>query len=115
MKHVVKNFNLMLFFNDFKESITDQKSIFLKRLNLHNCIKNICTNYSGILSVYELVNEKISTDQLKQFIIDNSDLDINSHNKLYEEKYPLLTQLDPYNYKKNLHHIISYINLIDKN
>ena len=94
--------------------IDDSNSLFLKRLELHKKIKQLNEGDLGILQIYESVNGDISAKELTAFAKANPDWDIEKINREYEQKYPLITVINTYNYSQIVKHIAHYVNLIDK-
>jgi len=97
-----------------KTMIADPGSLFLKRLELHNKIKQLCETDLGLLFIYESVHGEIQKDDLENFVKDNPDKDLEKMNALSGQKYPLLAHINTYNYSQVMPHIVQYVNLIDK-
>lgn len=97
-----------------EQLITDKSSFFLTRLNLHKKIKKLSESGRGLLDIYESVKGEISDKELKKFVKDNSDWDIQAINNQYKIKYPLLNAVDTYNFSPILEHVAHYVNMIDK-
>lgn len=95
--------------------IKDAKSFFFKRFNLHQKIKDINTGDLGLLEVYESVNGAISDTKIKEFVKQNPEWDVETINKEFEKKYPLLRHINRYNLAQIVDAVAQYINLIDKN
>jgi hypothetical protein len=88
-------------------------SIFLKKYRLYLELQELCNKNKGLSDIYELINGDISEQDLKQFVIDNPELDIVKINNECQEKYPLIKYISYYNFKETIPHIIDYINMID--
>lgn len=101
-------------YDKLKKSIVDPNSMFLKKLKLHHELRKLIDNDSGILAVYEAINGEIKNDNLKKFVKDNPDQDLEEMKILFAEKYPLLSYVNTYNYTQIVKHIADYVNLIDK-
>lgn len=101
-------------YDKLKTMIADPNSFFLKRLELHNKIKQLCESDLGLLFIYESVHGDIKKDDLEQFVKDNPDKDLEQVNVLSGQKYPLLAHINTYNYSQVMPHIVQYVNLIDK-
>jgi hypothetical protein len=94
--------------------ITDKSSSFLVRLELHKVIKKLSGNDRSLLDIYEAAKGEIKEVALKQFVKDNPNWDIESINRAYEKKYPLLTAINTYNMHQVLDHVAHYVNMVDK-
>lgn len=101
-------------YGKMKSLLTDQNSLYIQRLDLHEKIKKMTSSDLGLLRIYESVNGDIESSDLEQFAKNHPEYDIDSVNKKYEEKYPLLDHLQTYNYNEIIEHVAQYINLIDK-
>jgi hypothetical protein len=99
-----------------KPLISDPNSPFLKRILLHQKIKDISAGDTGVLQVYETFKGQITDKETDQFLKKHPELDIESINKLYDTTYPLLGSINHYNftYTQISAHIAQYVNLIDK-
>lgn len=100
----------------YRKLISNQNSIFLKRLNLHLKIKELSNNGDGLLSIYEAVKGKILDNDINLFTKNNPGFDISKINKEYVEKYPLMEFVSMSYYKsknKFIEPVAQYINLID--
>jgi hypothetical protein len=101
-------------YSKIKPLITEPGSFFLKRLELHKKIKTMCEGDLGLLFIYESVHGEINSKEIEQFVKDNPEYDLESANKDYEQKYPLLGHVNVYNYSQVVPHVAQYVNLIDK-
>lgn len=99
-----------------KSMIADPNSFFLKRLELHNKIKQLCECESdlGLLYIYESVHGNVESSDIEKFVKDNPDQDLEKVNTLFGQKYPLLAHVNSYKYHQIVNHIADYVNLIDK-
>lgn len=88
-------------------------SLYTKRLDLHCKIKDIAAGDLGLLDIYESVNGTIDDKQMEKFIKDHPECDIDSVNKDFDKKYPLLRHVQTYNYNEVAEHVAHYVNLID--
>lgn len=105
--------------DEITQLVTDSNSMFLKRVNVQKEIKKFSKNSDAeYLALYEMVNGEISTAELSKFVAENPDLDFDSIEAAFNEKYPLLSIVRSYSYYYDLstmHKAVSqYINLIDK-
>ena len=98
----------------FKPLISDPDSPFLKRLLLHQRIKDIITGDTGLLDVYQSFKGEITGQDVDQFIKDHPELDIGKVNIEYDDTYPLLDSISQYHYANISGPITQYVNLIDK-
>lgn len=94
--------------------IKSKSSLFLQRLDLHSKIKKLVEGDQGLLEIYESVNGKIDEKAIKVFVKDNPEWDIDSINKEYINKYPLLAALNNYGYEQYIPAVAHYINLVDE-
>jgi hypothetical protein len=94
--------------------ITDRKSQFLIRLDLHKTIKKLSGNDRSLLDIYEAAKGEIKDSVLKQFVKDNPNWDIDNINRAYEKKYPLLSAINTYNMQQIVEHVAHYVNMVDK-
>jgi hypothetical protein len=101
-------------FSRIKPLITEPSSFFLKRLELHKKIKNLCEGDLGLLFIYESVHGEVTAQEIAQFVKDNPDYNLEKTNQEYEQKYPLLGHVNVYNYTQIVQHVAQYVNLIDK-
>jgi hypothetical protein len=106
--------SLLKSYSKLKSLIADPDSFFIKRLDLHNKIKQICTGDLGLLFIYESVHGDISNTDIEKFLVDNPEYDLEKTNVLFGQKYPLLSHVNTYNYQQIIPHIAEYVNLIDK-
>lgn len=104
---LIRNYSKLL------DLIKNKSSVFLKRLNLHFLIKNINIGDLGLLSIYESVNGKIDESEIKKWLKNNPDFDINNINNEYKSTYPLLEHVSTYNYGEIIRPVAQYVNLID--
>lgn len=101
-------------YSKLKNVINDPNSLFLNRLELHQRIKQLCDGDLGLLFIYESVNGEVKADQLKDFLKNNPESDLDKMNALFASKYPLLAHINTYNYHQIVSHVAEYVNLIDK-
>jgi hypothetical protein len=102
---------------NIRHLINDQDSLSLKYLNLKDQIykhHDLIMNNESLISLYEATVKEISKQNLDDFIALHPEMDIKAINKSMDEKYPLLRLIDSYYDEKTQKHLISYINLIDK-
>lgn len=97
-----------------KPMIFNKDSVFIKMIENQLFIKSISNNDIHNLNMYELVNEKITTDQLESFARDNPSSDIVKINLLFNKQYPMFKYISEYNYLNSLEDIANYVNLVDK-
>jgi hypothetical protein len=93
--------------------IANKNSPFIKRLRLHQKMKEINASDTSLLLIYEAVKGEIKATHLKKFIADNPDFDLDALDAECEKKYPLLSGMSAYNMNNVIPHIAHYINLID--
>lgn len=98
----------------FDSLIDDKKSLFLKRRDLHQKVKDICQSDLGLLEIYEALKGGITETQITKWVKENPEFDFVSINTEYEKKYPLLKHLSSYNFHYIIKEVAQYINLIDK-
>jgi hypothetical protein len=98
----------------FNLLITNNTSLFLTRLKLHLKIREFSDKDKGLLDVYELIKGEITEADLKTFVQNNPDWDIEKINTEYTKKYPLLGAINIYNLSQVVGHVADYINMIDK-
>jgi hypothetical protein len=94
--------------------ITDKRSSFLSRLELHKSIKKLSGNDRSLLDIYESVKGEITDTTLKKFLKDNPNWDIEEVNRAYEKTYPLLGAINTYNFANIIEHVAHYVNMVDK-
>jgi len=92
-------------------------SIFLKRFNIHEKIKKLINENEHMLAVYEFIYGEIPQNRIDSFLINNPEFNLEEVQKQFDERYPLLINLNfsSYShrieiYEKNVAH---YINLVD--
>jgi hypothetical protein len=103
------------FKDKFSTLIKDKESLFLKRTALHEMVGAMSKGDMGLLQIYESMKEPITDSQLKEFVKENPDWDIEKINKRFDKKYPLLPVVrESYHYDTLIKHIAQYVNLIDK-
>ena len=95
--------------------ILNKKSLFLSRLNLHKNLEQMNANNDSLLAMYQSIKGVITDDILANYLKKNPKMDIEKVNQEYDNKYPLLADINTYNYNTIVQHIAHYINLIDKN
>jgi len=93
--------------------ISDPNSLFLKRATVHRKIKDINTDDTGLLQVYESVKGNITKKETEKFLKDNPDYNLNKIDLEYHKTYPLLESVSQYHYHNIVDHIAHYVNLID--
>jgi len=93
--------------------LIDKKSLFMKRLALHDSLKKISQYDKNLLDIYELVKGIITDLDITRFVKNNPDLDIDKCNKEYDNKYPLFGLIDRY-VSQYIKHMAQYVNMIDK-
>jgi hypothetical protein len=98
----------------FEPLITDKQSLFIERLQLHKAIEKLSGYDGNLLDVYESVKGQITEADLKKFIKDHPNWDIQAVNKSYENKYPLLGAINTYNFQHVVEHVAHYVNMVDK-
>jgi hypothetical protein len=101
-------------YKTIKPLIKDKDSLYCRRLNLHQSIKDISVGDLGLLHIYESVNGAIEDKDLKSFAKDHPEYDIDSINADFEKTYPLLDHIQTYNFQEILPHVAHYVNLVDK-
>jgi hypothetical protein len=94
--------------------ITDPNSFFLKRIELHNKLRNLNEKDVGLLHIYEAVHGEITTAEVDKFVADNFEYDFDKSNAEFAKKYPLLGHINTYNYAQIVDSVAQYVNLIDK-
>lgn len=99
----------------FRDIIDDKQSLFLRRLELHQKLKDLnAVAHDGMLEIYESAKGAITEDILNQFLKDHPEWDIVKMNKEYSDKYPLLDAVQTYHLHNLVPDIAQYVNLIDK-
>jgi hypothetical protein len=94
--------------------IQDNKSFFIQHGGLQKKIKDIIATDSGMLHIYESIKGVISEKELKSFVKDNPEYDLEKSKKQCAKTYPLLEYISIYDYTNIVNHLAQYINLIDK-
>ena len=96
--------------------LLDTNSFYIKRREVLTKIKKVLEEDAGLLELYESINKKIDAAQLKKWVQDHPEFDIEDINNKYEKQYPLLKHLNTYGFQHNISTdpIAHYINLIDK-
>jgi Histidine kinase-, DNA gyrase B-, and HSP90-like ATPase len=94
--------------------VKDPNSLCLKVLELYNKIKDSSRGDLGLLEIYESVNGVIDDKQIKEWIKNNPQWNVDEFEKKYLAKYPLLNAINTYNYSQIVEHVAQYINLIDQ-
>jgi hypothetical protein len=105
---------VLKYFDKLEPLITDKKSLFLERLELHKAIEKLSGHDRSLLDIYESVKGQITDADLKKFVTANPNWDITSVNKEYEKKYPLLGAINTYNFQNIIEHVAHYVNMVDK-
>jgi hypothetical protein len=105
---------LLRSFPSFQPLLSDPDSPFVRRLLLHQRIKDIITGDTGLLHVYESFKGEITGQDVDQFVKDHPELDIVRVNAEFDEAYPLLDSISQYHYSNIVVPIAQYVNLIDK-
>lgn len=93
--------------------VLDKNSPFIKRVRLHQKIKEINAGDTSLLPIYEAVKGEIKPAHIKKFVDDNPDYDLDALDAACEKKYPLLNGMSLYNINNVIQHVAHYINLID--
>jgi Histidine kinase-, DNA gyrase B-, and HSP90-like ATPase len=91
----------------------NSNSLFIKRLELHQKLKEFQNMDADLLDLYENYNGEISLKELASFAKKHPEFDIAKINKEYEGRYPLLEHISYYDFEDAIEHIAQYINLID--
>lgn len=97
-----------------KQLIQDPNSFCLKRLELHQKVKDVNTSGLDMLHLYETFHGDITDKDLEKFAMMNPDFDIDTMNVKYINKYPLLEHINTYHFTQIIEHVAQYVNLIDK-
>ena len=82
--------NLIAGHERYRKLITDPKSPFTKRMDLHLLISNLNKGDLGLLHIYESIYVQIEKSKVEEFLNDNPALDIKKVNEEADERYPLL-------------------------
>lgn len=106
--------NLLKYHNRLNHLIDDPNSVFIRRLNVHEKIKDLCKGDLGLLHIYESIHGEIEESELEKFVLDNPNYDLEKVDTNYNEKYPLLVHINSYSYKQIISDIAQYVNMIDK-
>lgn len=93
--------------------VTNPSSDFLKYVELQKKIIDIHIKNNLLLLIYEAACGQISEEDVKTYIKNNPDLNLDAAYRKYEKKYPLLSHIGYYRHDV-VPHIVHYINLIDK-
>lgn len=101
-------------FDKLEHLISDKKSLFISRLELHKKIKKMNADDGGLLEIYELVKGSIAENILSSFQKKNPEWNVELINNNYSEKYPLLCAIHIYDFTKIAEHIVKYVNMVDK-
>jgi hypothetical protein len=96
--------------------IKDTQSLFLNRFLVEEKMNNFQRDkkLNHLLQLYQAVNGDFSEDQVKHFISQHPEIDLNKISKDFEARYPLLEYISSYHYREIVPYIANYINLIDK-
>lgn len=105
---------MLKYLDKLEPLITDKKSLFLERLQLHKAIEKLSGHDRSLLDIYESVKGQITDTDLKKFVTDNPNWDIQKVNKSYEGRYPLLGAINTYNLQHIIEHAAHYVNMVDK-
>lgn len=105
---------MLKFLDKLEPLITDKQSLFLERLELHKAIEKLSGHDRSLLDIYESVKGSITDTDLKKFVTDHPNWDIQAVNKSYEKKYPLLGAINTYNFQNIVEHVAHYVNMVDK-
>jgi hypothetical protein len=97
------------------KSLINTDSFFLKRLDLHQKVKELRGGDVDLLHLYESYNGEISSKEIGDFLKKHPEFDIMKMNKEYDGRYSLLEHISYYDFEDVLEHIAHYINLIDLN
>lgn len=101
-------------FDKLEPLITDKKSPFLSRLDLHKKVKKLSGDDKGLLEIYESVKGVITDAVVGDFIKKNPDWNIEKINDDYVDRYPLLGAINTYNFSQIVEHVAHYVNMVDK-
>ena len=94
-----------------RKSIVNKDSVMLKKLDLHEKMNKIYESGKNLLSLYESIN---GTCDVKTWIQNNPDKNLETMESQYKAQYPLIQYLSYYRFDEVFGEIVHYINLIDK-
>jgi hypothetical protein len=97
-----------------KPLLTNDDSLFLKKVELHKKVKKIIDGDNGLLRIHEVINGDISQKQLDIFEKDHPEYNLQKFDKEIAKQYPLLTSVSTYSFNDLAPAIAQYVNLIDK-
>lgn len=109
------NNDIVDFYDEIKNLITDKNSVFLDYCKLHCLLSDLKNKQLGLLNIYELYHNKISNEDIKNYIDNNSQYDLDHMIELFNSKYKLLSNISTFSYRSITEDIAHYVNLIDKN
>lgn len=99
---------------EFIKLISDQNSVYLKSLKNMDELKETWSKYSGLLHIYEVLKGKISDQDVKKWLANNNEKNVQLLQDKVQKKYPLIKHIDNYYYDRLVEPLAHYINLIDK-
>ena len=105
---------MLKYLDKLEPLITNKSSPFLVRLHLHKAVEKLSGHDRSLLEIYESVKGPITDTDLKKFVTDFPNWDIQKVNKSYEKEYPLLGAINTYNLQHILEHVAHYVNMVDK-
>ena len=100
---------------DIEPVLSDPDSLFIKRIKIHEKIKNLSAQDTDMLRLYETINGEIPQADIDNYMKDNPQLNLGVINDEYEKRYPLINYVSYYDFKTIIKHIADYINMIDLN
>jgi hypothetical protein len=108
--YISANDSLISYSDRFFEKIKNKESSFLKRVGAHKKVSSIKRKQLA-LSLFEMVNGKISIKDMEDFIKENPEYNLSKFDKAYIKDYPLLSGV--YFSDEKIDDITNYVNLID--
>jgi Histidine kinase-, DNA gyrase B-, and HSP90-like ATPase len=105
---------MLKYFDKLEPLVTDKQSLFIERLQLHKAVEKLSGHDRSLLDIYESVKGPITDADIKKFVTDHPNWDIQSVNRAYEKKYPLLGAINTYNLQHVIEHVAHYVNMADK-
>jgi hypothetical protein len=98
---------------DIEPVLKDPDSLFIKRIKIHEKIKNLSAQDTDMLHLYENINGEIPQADIDNYMKDNPQLNLEVVNNEYDKRYPLINYISYYDFKTIIKHIADYINMVD--
>lgn len=93
----------------------DQKTAFYKYHKLSNDISKTVETESKLLTLYEAYFKQVDGAEVKKWLVDNPEWDLQKITSDLYTKYPLIAHVNSYEYDKAMPHMIEYVKLVENN